>query len=85
MSTSCEPDEHGVWVYHTQPNGDVYGYDFGPNVIMVNGYRVRWGYDLRGDFSPMRDVSTACRDWVYGLSSEHKEFICELMEANKDY
>lgn len=75
------PDENGVWVYHKQPNGDVYGYDFGPNIIMVNGVRVNWGYTLRGDFAPMKNVSESCRNWVYSLTSEQKEFICEIIEA----
>lgn len=78
-----QPDSNGVWVYHTEPNGDVYGYDFGPNIIMVNGQRVSWGYELRGDFTPMRQVSEACRNWVYSLSSEHKEFICEILKADR--
>lgn len=78
---NTRPDEHGVWAYHTQSNGDVYGYDFGPNVIMVNGKRVRWGYMLRGDFYPMRDMSEACRQWVYGLTSDEKEHLCEILSA----
>ncbi len=80
-----QPDEHGAWAYHTQPNGDVYGYDFGPNVIFVNGQRVSWGYELRGDFYPMCGVSEACRNWVYCLNSEQKEFICEILKMDRKH
>ncbi len=77
------PDEHGVWGYCRQPNGDVYGSDFGPNVILVNGIRISWGYMLRGDFAPMQDVSEECRNWVYSLDSKHKEFICEILKSDR--
>jgi hypothetical protein len=40
-----------------------------------------WGYELRGDFEPIKSCSSEVRDWIASLPSKHKEMLCDIIRA----